>query len=731
MTPERHRRVVELFEQLCDCGSNQQETLLTVLCNGDDALRYAVEAMLAADQGSSRFLETPPDDFAAALVMNSQVQPLVGQLFGDYEVLEHIGRGGTCEVFLAQDTRLGRRAALKFLSQEYNSDPAQLCRFEQEARAASALSHSNIVTVYGFGQVNSMRYIATEFVDGKTLRDKLSDGPLGTAAVVEIAIQTASALGAAHGAGIVHRDIKPENIMVRPDGLVKILDFGIAKRRRLGGDALAVAGRTELQTLPGLLVGTPRYMSPEQARGLPVDARSDLFSLGSVLYEVLTASPAAAGTNPSDILVALLSHTPLPLERLRPQCPAGLVGIVCRALEKDLEKRYQSAEEMLADLQSLRQDIRSGSARPLAAHFRKKGSGRKWQIAGSVGIVALAVVATRFAFVKHDAAGEMGEVTGISAVTTYPGDESQPSLSPDGQQVAFSWEGENGRNRDIYVTSLSQQRPRRLTSDPAEDAYPAWSPDGKQIAFIRRHASSQAEIVVVPALGGGERRIRQLRLGSWITGRMLAWSPNAKWLCFTNEVGTSGNHALFFLSLESGTVRRFSPEQDNGVGDSSPAFSPDGRWLAFSRFSFPYASTLLLQQLYPDLKPEGPPLTVQEAGINPKAPVWTRDGRRVLFLEGSRIMRAEIGKPARPFYVSTSPFSDLTLSQSGPRPSDRSAEESERRDLDAFVGYRRGACEREPEEPEKDCCINARRKSSTVLTRRSLAGLPKRAERGV
>jgi Tol biopolymer transport system component len=278
------------------------------------------------------------------------------------------------------------------------------------------------------------------------------------------------------------------------------------------------------------------------------------------------------------------------------------------------------------------------------------------------------VAASRFAFVKHDAAAEIGEVHRISAVTTYPGDESQPSLSPDGQQVVFSWEGERGANRDIYVKSLSEQYPRQLTTDPAEDAYPAWSPDGKQIAFVRRHASSQAEIVVIPALGGRERRIGQTRLGAWITGRMLAWSPDAKWLCFTNEVGTSGNHALFFLSIESGIVHRFSPEQDNGVGDSSPAFSPDGRWLAFSRFSFPTVSTLLLQRLSPDLKPEGRPLTVQEAGINPKAPVWTRDGRRVLFLEGPRIMRAEIGKPARPFYVSTFPFSDLTLAQSGPRP---------------------------------------------------------------
>jgi eukaryotic-like serine/threonine-protein kinase len=297
--------------------------------------------------------------------------------------------------------------------------------FQQEARAASALNHSNIVTVYGFGQVNSMRYIATEFVDGKTLRDKLSDGPLAVGEVVEIAIQTASALAAAHGVGIVHRDIKPENIMVRPDGFVKIVDFGIAKRRRLVGEALAVTSRSELQTLPGLLMGTPRYMSPEQARGLPVDARSDLFSLGCVLYETLTASPAVAGTNPSDVLVALLSHTPLPLEKLGPECPAGLADIVCRALQKDLDKRYQSADEMLVDLQSVRQDILTGSAPRLGAHFRKKGSSRKRQIAALVGIAMLAGAATRFAFMKHDVAGEVGEVTGISAVTTYPGDESQ------------------------------------------------------------------------------------------------------------------------------------------------------------------------------------------------------------------------------------------------------------------------------------------------------------------
>jgi len=353
MTPERHRQVVELFEQLCDCGSSQQEVLLAAHCRGDDELRHAVEAMLAADQESSRFLQTPPAEFAAKLARTGQLRPLPGQMFGEYELLERIGRGGMCEVFLAQDTRLGRRAALKFLSQEYESNPTQLCRFEQEARAASALNHSNIVTVYGFGLVYSRRYIATEFVEGETLRDQLSDGPLAVDAVVEVAIQTASALAAAHGAGIVHRDIKPENIMLRPDGLVKIVDFGIAKRRSLGSEAQAVEGRSEVPTLPGLLVGTPRYMSPEQARRLPIDARSDLFSLGCVLYEMLAGSPAMPGETPSDIIAAIITHNPEPLKKLRPDCPGSLIRIVNRALEKDREKRYATAKEMAADLRSV------------------------------------------------------------------------------------------------------------------------------------------------------------------------------------------------------------------------------------------------------------------------------------------------------------------------------------------------------------------------------------------
>jgi Tol biopolymer transport system component len=261
------------------------------------------------------------------------------------------------------------------------------------------------------------------------------------------------------------------------------------------------------------------------------------------------------------------------------------------------------------------------------------------------------------------------EVSRIVPVTSYPGDEREPSLSPDGRQVAFSWGGEKDDNQDIYVKFLGELHPLRLTTDPAEDGYPVWSPDGQKIAFVRRHAGTQAEIILISSLGGGERILKQIRLGAWIAGRMLAWSPDGRSLCFVNEVGASGLHTLFLLSLDSGEVRQLLPEQDNGEGDSSPAFSPDGRWVAFARFTFPSYSELLLQRLSPKITPIGAPLSIKEAGVNPKAPVWMPDGKRLLFIEGSRILIAELGgAPARPFYVSSARFDELTLAGSAQRP---------------------------------------------------------------
>ena len=357
MTPEHYARVVELFEEALEYQREFQGAFLASACDGDNELLREVEAMLAADQQSAGCLDKPPDDIAASVFSTEASHSLIGERLGDYQVIALLGSGGMGEVFLAEDRRLARKAALKVLPQEYFANPIQLRRFEQEACSVSALNHPNIVTVYGVGQERQIFFLATEFIEGRTLREEIANGPLAPAAVVDIAIQAASALKAAHQAGIVHRDVKPENILLRPDGLIKMLDFGLAKRIEQSSGGPMVMESLGSNSPLDVIAGTPRYMSPEQARGLPVDSQTDLFSLGCVLYELLTGCPAMPGATPSDVLAAVLTKNPMSLEILRPECPPALVRVINRALEKDRGQRYQTAQELLADLRRIRLSI--------------------------------------------------------------------------------------------------------------------------------------------------------------------------------------------------------------------------------------------------------------------------------------------------------------------------------------------------------------------------------------
>jgi len=290
----------------------------------------------------------------------------------------------------------------------------------------------------------------------------------------------------------------------------------------------------------------------------------------------------------------------------------------------------------------------------------RSGISRRWLIPGLCALVSVGLAAGVWNLALRRV--PVSAVAQITPITSYPGDEREPSLSPDGRQVAFSWGGEKGENRDIYVAMVGEQNPMRLTSDPAEDAWPAWSPNGRQIAFIRRQPGFQADIMLVSALGGPQTKLRGIRLGAWITGPVLAWTPDGKRLVFTSEAEPAGHHTLFLLTIESGTVKQILPEEDNGVGDSSAAISPDGKWLVFARFEHPYNSKLLLQRLSHDLQPEGPPIVVKDAGTNPASPVWMPDGKRMLFLDKTRIMETTIGGRARPLYVSDGDFTELTVS---------------------------------------------------------------------
>src|SRR6266576_648145 len=303
MTPARLQRIEEIFYAALEQEPDQRAQFLETACEGDELLRGKVEALLASRQRVGSFIETSAAGIATRIIGNGQADLLVGQTFGHYKINKRIGSGGMSEVYLATDITAGRQAALKLLPTRFTGDAERLKRFQQEARAVVALNHPNILTVYEIGEDHSTYYIASELIEGETLRQRLTRGPIQLSEAVDVAIQVASALAAAHEAGIVHRDIKPENIMLRPDGYVKVLDFGIAKLAEQEAPAPMpkpasgrlddlLRGRDEalllVETNLGSILGTVPYMSPEQSRGAPVDKETDIWSLGVVLYQMVT-----------------------------------------------------------------------------------------------------------------------------------------------------------------------------------------------------------------------------------------------------------------------------------------------------------------------------------------------------------------------------------------------------------------------------------------------------------
>jgi eukaryotic-like serine/threonine-protein kinase len=356
MKAERWKQVNDLFQSALEHAPGERVAFLDEACHDDEDMRREVESLLTSHERAENFIEVPAFEVAPELATNDSAGALVGKLIGHYRIESLIGVGGMGEVYLARDERLGRKAALKFLPENLTTDEAQLSRFKNEARTASALNHPNILTVYEIGAEGNVQFIATEFIEGVTLRTALASGRMSAHRALEIAVQVASALAAAHDAGVVHRDIKPENIMLRPDGYVKVLDFGIAKltEQRRAPDDHRVETATLLQTRPGLVLGTAHYMSPEQARGQKVDARSDIWSLGVVLYEMVTGSPPFRGDTPSDCIAAILTAEPASLSSISPDVPAKLESILQKALRKNTDERYQTIKEMLAELRILK-----------------------------------------------------------------------------------------------------------------------------------------------------------------------------------------------------------------------------------------------------------------------------------------------------------------------------------------------------------------------------------------
>jgi serine/threonine-protein kinase len=363
MTTEHWQQIESLFHAALERDAGERSVFLAQSCNGDGSIRNEVEQLLAAFENSGDFLGSTALATAAKKISADHSQSPNGQTFGHYRIDQFVGSGGMGEVFAATDTRMNRKVALKLLPDYFMNDRERIARFEQESKAVLALNHPNIVTVYEVGEENGAHFIANEFIEGETLRSRLKRAPLTVAEALDVAIQMGSALSAAHQSAIVHRDIKPENIMLRPDGYVKVLDFGIAKLSDAPGITGDFSERQQDDGKPtgssGASLSTPagtvRYMSPEQLRGMPIDARADIWSLGVVLYEMLAGQRPFDASSSKETIAAILDNEPAPLSKK--EIPAELNWITRKALRKDRDERYQTIKEMLSDLREVRQDL--------------------------------------------------------------------------------------------------------------------------------------------------------------------------------------------------------------------------------------------------------------------------------------------------------------------------------------------------------------------------------------
>jgi serine/threonine protein kinase len=583
----------------------------------------------------------------------------LGSKLGSYEVLSLLGAGGMGEVYRARDTRLGRVVAIKVLPAERMMDENRRRRFVREARAASALNHPNIVTIYEIDSADGNDFIVMEYVPGQTLDAVIPRQGMKISEVLRIAIPIADAAARAHAAGIVHRDLKPANVVIGSDGAVKVLDFGLAKlvveeaegpereTRSEDGDAGPLSR-------PGMVVGTAEYMAPEQAIGNKVDARSDVFSFGAVLYEMVTGRRAFAGNSRAETLAAVLREQPRAPSELTPGVQRDLEKLILRCLQKDPDRRVQHMGDVKLQLQEIKEESDSAPMQsPVPAHRSRV----RWLAAGLAG--ALALIAGGQLLWRSRGA-EVPEPFVVS-LTSNPGQEVEPTFSPDGNQVAFASKGEKQDNWDIYLKMVGSSETRRLTTDAALDRFPSWSPDGRQIAFIRASRLGGAGTIhLVSPLGGSDRRLSD-HSAAW--GR-LSWSPDGRWLAtaappFLMATLPEGRGVLLIAISDGAPHSITSPPAPTYHVD--PAFSPDGRHLAYASCVITLTCHVDVVELDADSVPTGPARRLTRRSFWMGGLAWTRNGKSVVYDDrrNGRLWRVGIAGDRPPERIEVAGFDVL------------------------------------------------------------------------
>ncbi|MDQ3748089.1 MAG: serine/threonine-protein kinase [Acidobacteriota bacterium] len=638
MAHENWRQVKEIFADVLRQKPEARRQFLNEVC-ADDATRREVESLLSSFDEAESFMENPAVGEVAELLVAENCQLTNGQNFGRYEIIRQIGAGGMGEVYLAQDTHLNRKVALKILSAELTNNRMLLARFEQEARSASALNHPNIITIHEIGNDRGIRFIATEFVKGETLRQRIGRKRLETAKALDIAMQIASALAVAHEAGIVHRDIKPENVMLREDGLVKVLDFGLAKLSEkniveydVDSEALTP---TQVHTNPGMVMGTAAYMSPEQARGLPVDARTDIFSLGVVFYEMLTGIQPFAGETTSDVIAAILKSEPQPLSIHVPNASVELEHIIKKALGKDREERYQVVKDLLLDLKILQRKFDSAEISSAESFSSANESAAKTQIFAPLktegfspkrkrlwfalpALVLLAAFSVWYRWQPPEPEPNFLGSLASSQITSWKselgeGDLNRARFSPDGKLIAYV-ASKNGKST-ILLKQISGGEPFTYKQDDSVDRSPIFSPDGEKIAYCSERGK-QSGIWVTPAFGGSPVLLASLdaRCQS-----LIHWAKDGATIYF--EVKDN----LYALAIASKQITQLTNLDTSQFIQRDFSFAPDEKRIVYADRKEGQNDLWIA-----DLRGENPVRLTNDAAEDSN-PVWHADGQRIIY----------------------------------------------------------------------------------------------------